>query len=62
MRHMKLTKEDKIKELVIVKMLEPPKDYAKTLAFITKNQNEDLFVHITIIFPHTNIEEVSLKD
>lgn len=45
-----------------IKKPEPPKGDAKIFSFIMKNQDQDLLAHISIMPPHTDIEELTPKD
>ena len=39
----------------------PPKD-AQALAFVMNDQNQDLFSHVAIPPPHSNVEELTPRD
>lgn len=62
-RQLDLTTEEGMKELIKeMNMPKPPKGNARTLAFIMRNQDQELLAHIVIPPPHTDIEELTLKD
>lgn len=57
---MELIEEEGMTKLIKeIKKLEPLKGYDRTLAFIMKNQDQDLLAHIS---PHVDNEEFTPKD
>ena len=46
------------KFIKVVQRLEPPKGDARTLAFIMKNQDQDLLVHISFPPPYVDPERL----
>ena len=57
-----MTIKEGMKEVIkVVKRAEPPKDDARTLAFIMKSQDQDHLAHISIPPPHIEAKELTPK-
>ena len=51
-----------MKLIVVLRKLDsPPKD-AQTLSFVMSDQNQDLFAHVAIPPPQSNVEELIPMD
>lgn len=62
-RELDLTIEEGMKEFIkVVKRPKTPNGDARTLAFIMKNQYQDLLTHIFIPPAHAKTKEMTLKD
>lgn len=62
-RQLDLSVEEGMVKLVkFIKKPEPPTGDAQPLAFIMKNQDQDLLAHIAIPPPHADTEELTPKD